>query len=340
MLCLLLASVLGIVVGWLLRGARCRAGINLLNRELDARGEKIEQAEQHIGALQRSLKQLEYSCKQQQQIAQERIQQLKPYQAEAVWLRQELDNTTTLNNKHITRLNTQLESLQSLKHEIKVHETVIQRLESQLRTQATAKNRQVEQLMSRLGEMQPLAAQSDAKDHELRKTAANHKPHIDEPRQPLQQLRNQTKSDRQTAIQRRGSQDTSAQELPAGKQFVDPIPTDPVQSQPTPGVEATVAPPHTLNKQNIAAHPSATPQSALSTSPDKDDLKKIYGIGPVMERTLNDLGISSFKQIMDFTRDDVAHVTAAIKVFPGRIERDNWIGGAKKEYRKKHTNEN
>jgi hypothetical protein len=101
-LCLLLAVVLGFILGWLLRGVRCRADISLVHKQLRLRSERIEQSEQNIVALQRSLRQLEYVCKAEQQLAQQRIQQLEPCQAEAIWLRQQLDEITALQNKHAT----------------------------------------------------------------------------------------------------------------------------------------------------------------------------------------------------------------------------------------------
>ena len=61
---------------------------------------------------------------------------------------------------------------------------------------------------------------------------------------------------------------------------------------------------------------------------DKDDLKHISGIGPVIEKKLNALGIFTFRQISEFTPDDINHVTFSIKFFPDRIGRDNWIGQA------------
>ena len=61
----------------------------------------------------------------------------------------------------------------------------------------------------------------------------------------------------------------------------------------------------------------------------KDDLKLIKGIGPVMEATLNDLGVTTFKQLADFTQSDIEKVSEAIGAFPGRIERDDWVGKAK-----------
>jgi predicted flap endonuclease-1-like 5' DNA nuclease len=61
---------------------------------------------------------------------------------------------------------------------------------------------------------------------------------------------------------------------------------------------------------------------------EKDDLKLISGIGPVIEQKLNALGIYTFRQISEFTPLVVEQVTEAIKFFPDRIGRDNWIGQA------------
>ena len=59
-----------------------------------------------------------------------------------------------------------------------------------------------------------------------------------------------------------------------------------------------------------------------------DDLTKIKGIGPVLKRKLNDLGIITFRQIADFTPDDIARVNGVLD-FPGRIEREKWVEQAK-----------
>lgn len=60
----------------------------------------------------------------------------------------------------------------------------------------------------------------------------------------------------------------------------------------------------------------------------KDDLALISGIGPAIQRKLNELGVYSFQQIAEFTPQDVDAVAASLKVFRGRIGRDNWIGQA------------
>jgi len=40
------------------------------------------------------------------------------------------------------------------------------------------------------------------------------------------------------------------------------------------------------------------------------------------------LGIYSYQQIAEFTPDEIAQVASSLKVFKGRIGRDNWIGQA------------
>ncbi|OWY19509.1 hypothetical protein BVG80_18050 [Sphingobacteriales bacterium TSM_CSM] len=63
----------------------------------------------------------------------------------------------------------------------------------------------------------------------------------------------------------------------------------------------------------------------FATAADKDDLQLIKGIGPFIEQKLNAIGIYTFRQIANFTPEDVDRVTDAIEFFPGRIERDSWI---------------
>lgn len=65
-----------------------------------------------------------------------------------------------------------------------------------------------------------------------------------------------------------------------------------------------------------------------ATESDKDDLKKISGIGPFIEQKLNTIGIYTFKQVSKFSDEDIKNVTDLIEFFPGRILRDDWRGQA------------
>jgi len=78
------------------------------------------------------------------------------------------------------------------------------------------------------------------------------------------------------------------------------------------------------------AEPKAESGGALFTAPKgkKDDLKKISGVGPALEKKLNDLGITTFDQVASFTAEEIEKVDDALS-FKGRIERDDWVGQAK-----------
>ena len=66
----------------------------------------------------------------------------------------------------------------------------------------------------------------------------------------------------------------------------------------------------------------------IATISDKSNLQEIKGIGPSIEEKLNAIGIYTFKQISNFNSTDITKVTELIKFFPGRIERDDWVGQA------------
>ncbi len=65
---------------------------------------------------------------------------------------------------------------------------------------------------------------------------------------------------------------------------------------------------------------------------EKDDLKVISGIGPAIEKKLNKIGIHSYRQISEFSEESIKQITASIKFFPGRIDRDRWVEQASKLY--------
>jgi small subunit ribosomal protein S2 len=118
-------------------------------------------------------------------------------------------------------------------------------------------------------------------------------------------------------------------------------PVEPVIAK-TP-VEPAVA--ETPVEPDVAETPAAAPKTA-ETAPEQtaadepepealfetpegpaDDLKKITGVGPVLEKKLNALGITTYAQIANFSGEDIARVDDALS-FKGRIERDNWLDQA------------
>jgi predicted flap endonuclease-1-like 5' DNA nuclease len=61
---------------------------------------------------------------------------------------------------------------------------------------------------------------------------------------------------------------------------------------------------------------------------NSEDLTKINGIGPYIEQKLNEIGIYNYEQISRFKDEDIRVLTDLIDFFPGRIERDDWVGQA------------
>jgi len=61
---------------------------------------------------------------------------------------------------------------------------------------------------------------------------------------------------------------------------------------------------------------------------DLDDLKRIRGIGVLIEKKLNSLGITSYEQVANWSSADVERISEVLD-FKGRIERENWIEQAR-----------
>jgi len=82
-------------------------------------------------------------------------------------------------------------------------------------------------------------------------------------------------------------------------------------------------------KQPKAAKKVALPAPAGSAAAAEDDLKRINGIGPVLEGKLKALGINSIGQVAAFTQADIDRISEHLN-FKGRIERDEWVQQAQK----------
>lgn len=61
---------------------------------------------------------------------------------------------------------------------------------------------------------------------------------------------------------------------------------------------------------------------------ERDDLARIEGVGPFLAQKLNEAGIFTFSQIASWDSADIGRITELIGYFPGRIERDDWVGQA------------
>ncbi|MGH1364533.1 MAG: hypothetical protein ACRBF0_13315 [Calditrichia bacterium] len=68
----------------------------------------------------------------------------------------------------------------------------------------------------------------------------------------------------------------------------------------------------------------------------RDDLKLIYGVGPFIEKRLNELGIMKFRHVAQFTDDKIDEIKDQIGPFKERIRRDGWVKHAQMLYKEKY----
>jgi predicted flap endonuclease-1-like 5' DNA nuclease len=83
------------------------------------------------------------------------------------------------------------------------------------------------------------------------------------------------------------------------------------QNMPEPGPEAA---------RRAAVRP------VVSSGPD--DLKRIRGIGVLIEKRLNQLNVSTYEHIANWTAADIERISQSLD-FKGRIERENWVEQAR-----------
>ncbi|MFK7856222.1 MAG: hypothetical protein AB8B79_19050 [Granulosicoccus sp.] len=76
---------------------------------------------------------------------------------------------------------------------------------------------------------------------------------------------------------------------------------------------------------------SSDASSLFEPVEQRDDLKQIFGIGPVTEKALNDMGITSYSQLADLKHHEIQSIADALQIVPGRIERDDWMGNARRQ---------
>ncbi|PRY21883.1 LSU ribosomal protein L21P [Aliiruegeria haliotis] len=103
------------------------------------------------------------------------------------------------------------------------------------------------------------------------------------------------------------------------------------------GVKAAVGAGSVVTEAPAAKAPAAKPAPKKAAKPAPaaeapaaaaDDLKKLSGVGPALEKKLLAAGITSFAQIAAWTEEDVARFDEELS-FKGRIEREGWVEQAK-----------
>ena len=81
-------------------------------------------------------------------------------------------------------------------------------------------------------------------------------------------------------------------------------------------------------KKDAAPETKAAAPKAKAADAGTDDLKKLSGVGPALEKKLNAAGVTSFAQIAAWGAADITEFDEKLS-FKGRIEREGWVDQAK-----------
>lgn len=86
----------------------------------------------------------------------------------------------------------------------------------------------------------------------------------------------------------------------------------------------------TGTKKIIAQKKDTSPDKEVASKPaeGKDDLKKLTGVGPALEKKLHGAGVISFAQVASWKDADIEEISEKLSL-KGRIEREGWIEQAK-----------
>ena len=98
--------------------------------------------------------------------------------------------------------------------------------------------------------------------------------------------------------------------------------------EPKSSAEETAAPRDGLTGLRSVKSEAFRASPAATGTGEVNDLKRIRGIGVLIEKKLNSLGITGYEQVANWTGADIDRISQLLD-FKGRIERENWIEQAR-----------
>ena len=94
--------------------------------------------------------------------------------------------------------------------------------------------------------------------------------------------------------------------------------------------------PRAARRPRAAKATTAAKPAAVKTA-EKDDLKKIPGLGRIVEKRLHDYGIRTYRQFSQLTEQDMETLEAAGIKIVNRARNGNWVEHAKEQHFQKYN---
>lgn len=125
-------------------------------------------------------------------------------------------------------------------------------------------------------------------------------------------------------------EEAATQPVPESPPEIQPAPPPPPAPAPQPEVVPSPEPqPEIVPSVEPIPAPSSPTAAPAGDVLLADDLSRIKGLGPKLQKLLPTLGLSTFAQIAALTDSDLAELDTKLGAFAGRPAKDNWVEQAK-----------
>ena len=308
---LFFALMIGLWLGWQLRGLDFTQRLRTLQNEWAARFRssdqerdfaikksttldlKSKQYKQQLESSGKLLKRYEESQKQSQITIEEDNKLIKKLSSTLNHLRASLGNRDE-KLKQLSGILIKLQSLErSHKDKIRSGSSTIERL----MLQAQEKSNKIQVLHDELNQVQETQKSTQANTSDIKQDYYELQAKLNDRETKLDLVKQELESQKETAS-------SMEKELQAIQTQVTTAPANDVDMQ----LATSNRPVWVLQEPN-------GPQ---------DSLQMIKGIGPVMEKLLNEIGIFHYNQLARMNESDCLWVSDRIRTFPKRIKRDRW----------------
>jgi predicted flap endonuclease-1-like 5' DNA nuclease/uncharacterized protein YoxC len=296
------ALIIGVIVGWIVRGRRAvgeKAAIN------EGWQEQIEaQRNEHERLLDQNKRLMEQTSQYQasNKDAKMRASELADALKETFERRDELQ-------RQLKDVRSNLESAVSERNQLRNNPTL-----QDMAQQLEARDARIEKLETELKNWQDRLPPLIERYQQRNAEASELERQLTEARERIEALDNMV-----------GSEQTRAEPIDreALGDAMDAS-NEPIDDDAPPGDQQ----PMTQTPRSAAEEQTADDDSTYEEI-DRDNLKLIKGVGPAIEKTLNEMGISRFDQIAQMSEYDIDRVAHRLKGFRSRIYREDWIGQAR-----------
>jgi len=241
-------------------------------------------------------------------------------------LRQELDDSRA----RAHQLERALGAEQNLRQELEANELRIAELEA-IEAELGAEIAERDTRLSELEKGQPAA--DDEKATELRERLAQRELQLSELRfteTELQEALQQREAHLREAEARLAERETRVAQLDAALSELERQLAE--RDNSLREAETALA---RSRSEALGLKPKLDPMDQPDGAPGSDDLKVLRGIGPSFEKALHQAGIHTLEQIAAWAPEDITRVAEQIGTNPRRILRNDWVGGAQNEVRRR-----